>query len=180
MGNHIDKIPWDAPDGTHTMPVLLGEHAARVLTQAMMVSFYVLVLLLVGLGSLPIGTLLVLLALPKLVTIWEPRSRSSIRDAPARCSCSVSWPGSSSACERGERTLKGARDAREHDAGFPADYRDGPATRRTVHGDSAVVTFEGDDSRRATFTEVAGRAEKLVFELHRHHLDLHSFPTRLW
>ena len=25
MGKHIDKIPWDAPDGTHTLPVLLGE-----------------------------------------------------------------------------------------------------------------------------------------------------------
>ncbi len=82
MGKHIDKIPWDAPDGTHTMPVLLGEHAARVLTQAMMVSFYVLVLLLVGLGSLPIGTLLVLLALPKLVTIWEPFSRPKPAEPP--------------------------------------------------------------------------------------------------
>ena len=26
MGKHIDKIPWDQPDGTHTLPVLLGEH----------------------------------------------------------------------------------------------------------------------------------------------------------
>ena len=25
MGKHIDKIPWDAPDGTHTLPVILGE-----------------------------------------------------------------------------------------------------------------------------------------------------------
>ena len=30
MGKHIDKIPWDAPDGTHTLPVLLGERRARV------------------------------------------------------------------------------------------------------------------------------------------------------
>ena len=29
MGKHIDKIPWDAPDGTHTLPVLLGEATAR-------------------------------------------------------------------------------------------------------------------------------------------------------
>ena len=27
MGKHIDKIPWDAPDGTHTLPVILGEAA---------------------------------------------------------------------------------------------------------------------------------------------------------
>ena len=25
MGKHIDKIPWDGPDGTHTLPVILGE-----------------------------------------------------------------------------------------------------------------------------------------------------------
>src|SRR5205807_851393 len=29
MGKHIDKIPWDARDGTHTLPVILGEPAAR-------------------------------------------------------------------------------------------------------------------------------------------------------
>ena len=29
MGKHIDKIPWDAADGTHTLPVILGEAAAR-------------------------------------------------------------------------------------------------------------------------------------------------------
>src|SRR5207244_3036929 len=31
---------------------------------------------------------------------------------------------------------------------------------RTVHGDSEVVTFEGDGSRRASFAEVARRAEQ--------------------
>jgi 1,4-dihydroxy-2-naphthoate octaprenyltransferase len=82
MGKHIDKIPWDERDGTHTLPVLLGEHAARVLTQAMMVSFYVLVALLVGLGTLPIAALIVVLALPKLVTVWEPFSRPKPSEPP--------------------------------------------------------------------------------------------------
>jgi len=41
MGKHIDKIAWDAPDGTHTLPVVMGEAAARRLTQAMFVAFYV-------------------------------------------------------------------------------------------------------------------------------------------
>jgi fatty-acyl-CoA synthase len=36
-----------------------------------------------------------------------------------------------------------------------------------VHGDSEVVTFEGDGSRRATFAEVAGRAERLAAALRR-------------
>src|SRR3954452_1747653 len=32
MGKHVDKIPYDAPAGTRTLPVLLGEHRARRLT----------------------------------------------------------------------------------------------------------------------------------------------------
>jgi fatty-acyl-CoA synthase len=36
-----------------------------------------------------------------------------------------------------------------------------------VHGDSEVVTFEGDQSRRATFAEVARRAERLAGALAR-------------
>src|SRR5437868_14413280 len=38
---------------------------------------------------------------------------------------------------------------------------------RTVHGDSEVVTSEGDRSRRASFVEVAGRAERLAAALQR-------------
>jgi 1,4-dihydroxy-2-naphthoate polyprenyltransferase len=75
MGKHIDKVPWDAPDGMHTLPVLLGEGRARVLTQGMMVAFYVLVVLLVGMGTLPIAALIVLLALPKLAKVWGPFSQ---------------------------------------------------------------------------------------------------------
>lgn len=71
MGKHIDKIPWDAPDGTHTLPVLLGEHTARRITQAMSVAFYVLVVALVAARALPVPSLLVLLALPRLVPVWR-------------------------------------------------------------------------------------------------------------
>jgi acyl-CoA synthetase (AMP-forming)/AMP-acid ligase II len=38
---------------------------------------------------------------------------------------------------------------------------------RTVYGDSEVVTFEGDRSRRATFAEIAGRAGQLAGALQR-------------
>src|SRR5438552_17707811 len=38
---------------------------------------------------------------------------------------------------------------------------------RTVHGDSEVVTFEGDGSRRASFAEVARRAEQPAAALQR-------------
>jgi 1,4-dihydroxy-2-naphthoate octaprenyltransferase len=82
MGKHIDKIPWDAPDGTHTLPVLLGERKARALTQAMMISFYVLVVLLVGTGTFPIAALVALLALQKLATVWGPFSQPKPAEPP--------------------------------------------------------------------------------------------------
>jgi 1,4-dihydroxy-2-naphthoate octaprenyltransferase len=82
MGKHIDKIPWDRRDGTNTLPVLLGERRARALTQGMMVSFYVLVFLLVGIGTLPIAALLVAFALPKLAKVWGPFSQPKPAEAP--------------------------------------------------------------------------------------------------
>jgi len=82
MGKHIDKIPWDWRDGTNTLPVLIGERRARALTQGMMISFYVLVVLLVGTGTLPIAALIVLLALLKLATVWTPFSQPKPAEPP--------------------------------------------------------------------------------------------------
>ena len=53
MGKHIDKIPYDAPAGTRTLPVLLGEARARTLTKVLLVGFYVTTLLAVAVGALP-------------------------------------------------------------------------------------------------------------------------------
>jgi len=77
MGKHIDKIPWDQPEGTTTLPVLLGEATARRVTQAMMAGFYVAVVVCVALRALPWPALVVLGGLPVLVKVWrslnEPR-----------------------------------------------------------------------------------------------------------
>jgi 1,4-dihydroxy-2-naphthoate polyprenyltransferase len=81
MGKHIDKIPWDAPDGTHTLPVLLGERRARVLTKAMMVAFYPLVGVLVAFGTLPILSLVCLGGVVGLARVWKPFSEPK-PDAP--------------------------------------------------------------------------------------------------
>jgi fatty-acyl-CoA synthase len=43
---------------------------------------------------------------------------------------------------------------------------------RTVHRDSEVVTFEGEKSRRASFAEVADRAERLAAALRRLKVDV--------
>jgi 1,4-dihydroxy-2-naphthoate octaprenyltransferase len=81
MGKHIDKIPWDEPDGTATLPVLLGERRARALTRALMLAFYPLVGLLVAIGTLPVLSLLCLLGLLRLARVWPSFGRPK-PDAP--------------------------------------------------------------------------------------------------
>ncbi|HEX5951498.1 MAG TPA: prenyltransferase [Actinomycetota bacterium] len=81
MGKHIDKIPWDGPDGTRTLPVILGEARARQLTQVLMAAFYPLVILLVALGTMPILSLVCLIGIVRLVKVWAPFSRPK-PDAP--------------------------------------------------------------------------------------------------
>ena len=66
MGKHIDKIPYDAPTGTRTLPVVLGERRARSWTLAMLVLFYATTGLAVAVGALPWPALLVALGLPTL------------------------------------------------------------------------------------------------------------------
>lgn len=81
MGKHIDKIPYDAPLGIHTLPVILGETRARAVTLAMMVGFYVLAVVAVAAGAMPWPALLVVLALPRLVKVW-PYFRRPPPDEP--------------------------------------------------------------------------------------------------
>ena len=65
MGKHIDKIPWDAPDGTHTLPVILGEARARARDARRCSSaFYVSIVALVIAQVLPVASLLVFGSLP--------------------------------------------------------------------------------------------------------------------
>lgn len=71
MGKHIDKIAWDKPLGTKTLPVVLGERLARRWTQAMMLLFYFAVVACVVAGFLPWPTLLVLVATKRLAFVWQ-------------------------------------------------------------------------------------------------------------
>jgi 1,4-dihydroxy-2-naphthoate octaprenyltransferase len=82
MGKHIDKIPWDEPDGTRTLPVVLGERRARALTRAMMVSFYPLVVILVAVGTLPLLSLACLVGLARLRRLWKPFSQPKPSSPP--------------------------------------------------------------------------------------------------
>jgi 1,4-dihydroxy-2-naphthoate polyprenyltransferase len=82
MGKHIDKAAWDAPAGTRTLPVLLGDRAARITTQAMMIAFYPLVVLLVVLGTVPIFTLVALVGLQRLVQSLRAYSQPKPAEPP--------------------------------------------------------------------------------------------------
>lgn len=87
MGKHIDKIDWDTPKGIRTVPVLLGERHARVVTQAMMLLFYFGVAACVIAGFLPWPTLAVVIGLGRLAFVWqyfhEPRPASPPNDVMA-------------------------------------------------------------------------------------------------
>lgn len=71
MGKHIDKLPYDGPAGTRTLPVLTGERAAKALTVGLMVLYYSGVVALVAAGALPWPALLTLGGLPTLGWVWR-------------------------------------------------------------------------------------------------------------
>lgn len=83
MGKHIDKVPWDEPAGTTTLPVLLGEMRARRLTQAMMIAFYLMVIGCAAVRALPWPALVTALALPALVKVWRLFDQPRPTEPPA-------------------------------------------------------------------------------------------------
>lgn len=64
FGKHIDKLDADRLKGIHTLPVLIGEKAARYTILAMMILPYLLVLILILTGYFTPALALVILALP--------------------------------------------------------------------------------------------------------------------
>src|SRR5229473_5967498 len=92
FGKHIDKYAEDRVKRIHTLPVIIGERAARALMFAMLVAQYVLVAYLVAIGFFTPLLLVVFLALPKLLpTLRVLRARRPAApppDYPERV-----WPG---------------------------------------------------------------------------------------
>ena len=89
MGKHIDKLPWDEAAGVRTLPVILGEARARMATEALMIGFYVAVVVCVLVGALSWPALAVFGALPLLFRalkwLGRPRPAEPPRDFPV-------WP----------------------------------------------------------------------------------------
>lgn len=89
MGKHLDKLDHDAHTGARTLPVLLGDTAARGVTIVLLVGFYATTGLAVAVGALPWPTLLVALGLPVLrraaLALRSPRPDEPPRGFPV-------WP----------------------------------------------------------------------------------------
>jgi 1,4-dihydroxy-2-naphthoate polyprenyltransferase len=83
MGKHIDKLPYDAPAGTRTMPVLLGENRAKLTTQAMMAGYYVGIVALVAVQAIGWPALLTLGAVPLLVQSVRAYRKPAPAEPPA-------------------------------------------------------------------------------------------------
>jgi 1,4-dihydroxy-2-naphthoate octaprenyltransferase len=70
-GKHIDKLLEDKAKNIHTLPVIIGEKAARISVQVMMALMYVLVIGLVIAGYFSPFMLVVLGALTSLPGVWK-------------------------------------------------------------------------------------------------------------
>jgi 1,4-dihydroxy-2-naphthoate octaprenyltransferase len=81
FGKHIDKLPADTAKGINTLPVILGEPAARRVARGLMITFYVTVVALSLTGVLGLWCLLVLFSIPRLRETLET-FRSPRPDAP--------------------------------------------------------------------------------------------------
>ncbi len=89
IGKHIDKREADQSKGIRTLPVILGERVSLWLNVALMMAYYLVILVLVALGTLDVWVLLVFIALPRLGRVLkiyrEPRPAEPPPDYPV-------WP----------------------------------------------------------------------------------------
>jgi 1,4-dihydroxy-2-naphthoate polyprenyltransferase len=83
FGKHTDKLPQDKAKRVYTLPVLLGEKAARITTLAAWIIQYVLVVWFVINGTLGWPLLLIFLAIPKLVWAWKVFAKPRPVEAPS-------------------------------------------------------------------------------------------------
>lgn len=83
FGKHIDKLREDKAKGIHTLPVIIGETAARYGLLTMMVLQYLLVILLVVTGFFTPAMLVILAALIPNRWVWSMLTRPKPTTRPA-------------------------------------------------------------------------------------------------
>jgi 1,4-dihydroxy-2-naphthoate octaprenyltransferase len=67
VGKHIDQMDFDSHKGINTLPVLIGERAARTLNMAAICAIYVIIAVLIALGWLTPFAAVTALAIPRAV-----------------------------------------------------------------------------------------------------------------
>src|SRR6266702_6737515 len=82
-GKHIDQMDFDAGRGTRTLPVLLGEKAARGLNTATIVLIYTITVALIALGQLTPFAAIIAAALPRAFRAVSVMSRQRPASPPA-------------------------------------------------------------------------------------------------
>jgi len=88
-GKHIDQIDFDSRRHIRTLPVLIGESAARVLTMIALIAIYAVVAALIAFGRLTPFAAVIVIALPKAVRAIRIMSRERPDVAPTGY---VGWP----------------------------------------------------------------------------------------
>jgi 1,4-dihydroxy-2-naphthoate polyprenyltransferase len=83
FGKHIDKYVEDKAKGIHTLPVIIGERAARYSALVMMALQYLLVLYLVLTGFFTPVMLLAFIGLTAIPPVWAAYSRPKPASEPA-------------------------------------------------------------------------------------------------
>jgi 1,4-dihydroxy-2-naphthoate polyprenyltransferase len=91
FGKHIDKIESDTAKGIHTLPVILGEKAARITTLVMMALQYVFVIYLILIRFFSPVLLVVLLGLTAAPAVWAVYKNSKPTERPADYA-EETWP----------------------------------------------------------------------------------------
>ena len=89
FGKHIDKIEPDAAKGIRTLPVILGEAAARRLAQGLMIAFYPIVIGAALVGFIGPWVGLVVLGIPRLIAVLGVFGRPPPAEPPPHY---PTWP----------------------------------------------------------------------------------------
>lgn len=91
FGKHIDKHDPDKAKGIHTLPVIIGEKAARYAALGMMALMYLLVIVQIITGFYTPVMLVVLLALTMIPSVWAMYRQPYPKERPANFP-EEAWP----------------------------------------------------------------------------------------
>jgi len=91
FGKHIDKLDQDKAKGIHTLPVILGEKAARYAVLVMIAMMYLLVGYLILIGYFSPVMAIVLVGLTALPGLWKMYQAPKPKEEPADLPKGI-WP----------------------------------------------------------------------------------------